>query len=195
MSLIAEALNGGGGQYLKWETPGTSYTGTITEVTLRQSRKFESTDLDTWDDGSPKMQIVLALATDYRDPINPDDEGNRQLSINLWSGQKKSLVAACKAAGVTEPQVGQVFTATHVSGIGTAKAPRVFEYKITPAPTGIAAALGEAPATKVETAAPAAANPAETAQALLKAGLDVEQVAAGSGLPLAVVQALANANA
>jgi len=190
MSAIADAL-ASGGTYLKWEHPGTTYTGIITDVTMRQSRKYESTDLDTWDDGTPKMQVVLTIATDYRDQSQQDDDGTRMISINLWSGQKKALVAACKAAGVTEPQVGQRFTATHVSGIGNAKAPRVFEYTLTAGPTGVAAALDVEPA-----AAPAApatgANPVETAKQLLAAGLSTQEVAAASGLPETVVAALAN---
>lgn len=187
MGMIADALSGGG-TYLKWETPGTTYTGVITDVTMRQARKFESTDLDFWDDGTAKMQVVLTLATAYRDASNREDDGSRQLSINLWSGQKKALIAACKAAGVAEPEVGQEFTASHVSGIGNAKAPRVFEYVLKAAPSGVAAVLEVAPA-----AAPAAAaNPAETAKGLLAAGMSAEDVAAATGLPVTTVQALAN---
>ena len=193
MSAIADAL-ASGGTYLKWEHPGTTYTGIITDVTMRQSRKYESTDLDTWDDGTPKMQVVLTIATDYRDQAQQDDDGTRMISINLWSGQKKALVAACKAAGVTEPQVGQRFTATHVSGIGNAKAPRVFEYTLTAGPTGVAAALDVEPA--ATPAAPAtAANPVETAKQLLAAGMSTQEVATASGLPETVVAALANMTA
>ena len=192
MSAIADAL-ASGGTYLKWEHPGTTYTGIITDVQMRQSRKYESTDLDTWDDGTPKMQVVVTLATDYRDQAQQDDDGTRMISINLWSGQKKALVAACKAAGVPEPQPGQRFTATHVSGIGNAKAPRVFEYTLTAGPTGVAAALDvEPPATP---AAPGAANPVETAKQLLAAGLTTQEVATASGLPETVVAALANMTA
>jgi hypothetical protein len=185
--MIADALSGGG-TYLKWETPGTSYTGVITDVTMRQARKFESTDLDFWDDGTAKMQVVLTLATAYRDASNPEDDGTRQLSINLWSGQKKALVSACKAAGVAEPEVGQEFTASHVSGIGNAKAPRVFEYVLKAAPSGVAAQLDVAP----DAAPAAAANPAETAKGLLAAGMSAEDVAAATGLPVTTIAALAN---
>ena len=193
MSAIADAL-ASGGTYLKWEHPGTTYTGIITDVTMRQSRKYESTDLDTWDDGTPKMQVVLTIATDYRDQAQQDDDGTRMISINLWSGQKKALVAACKAAGVGEPQVGQRFTATHVSGIGNAKAPRVFEYTLTAGPTGVAAALDVEPA--ATPAAPSTgANPVETAKQLLAAGMSTQEVATASGLPETVVAALANMTA
>ena len=189
MSAIADAL-ASGGTYLKWEHPGTTYTGIITDVQMRQSRKYESTDLDTWDDGTPKLQVVITLATDYRDQAQQDDDGTRMISINLWSGQKKALVAACKAAGVGEPQTGQRFTATHVSGIGNAKAPRVFEYTLAAGPTGVAAVLDVEPA-----AAPGAANPVETAKQLLAAGLSTQEVATASGLPETVVAALANMTA
>ena len=196
MGLIADALSGGG-TYLKWEIPGTTYTGVITEVTMRQARKFESTEPDFWDDGTPKMQVVLSLATDYREAGNPDDDGSRQLTINLWSGQKKSLVAACKAAGVAEPEVGQRFSATHVSGLGTAKAARVFDYSIEAGPSAVAAVLGNtgAPASTPVAAPPVdapAANPAETAKALLAAGMDVNEVATATGLPVTTCAALAN---
>jgi hypothetical protein len=173
MSAIADAL-ASGGSYLKWEHPGTSYTGIISDVAMRQSRKYESTDLDTWDDGTPKMQIVLTLATDYRDQAQQDDDGTRMASINLWSGQKKALVAACKAAGVFEPTVGQRFTVTHVAGIGNAKSPRVYEYTLTDGPTGLAV---------------------DTARELLALGMSTHEVAAASGLPESVVAALANLGA
>jgi hypothetical protein len=193
MSAIADAL-ASGGTYLKWEHPGTTYTGIITDVTMRQSRKYESTDLDAWDDGTPKMQVVLTLATDYRDKSQQDDDGTRMVSINLWSGQKKALVAACKAAGVPEPQVGQRFTAVHVAGIGNAKAPRVFEYILVNGPTGVAAVLEVEP-TEAPAATGAASTPVDTAKQLLAAGLSTQEVAAASGLPETVVAALANLTA
>ena len=191
MSAIADAL-ASGGSYLKWENPGTSYAGIITDVVMRQSRKYESTDLDTWDDGTPKMQVVLTLATDYRDQAQQDDDGTRMISINLWSGQKKALVAACKASGVLEPQVGQRFTATHVSGIGNAKAPRIFEYTLVAGPSIVAAVLNVEPAA---TPAVAGSNPVDTAKQLLAAGLSTQEVATASGLPETVVAALANITA
>ncbi len=192
MSAIADAL-ASGGSYLKWEHPGTTYTGIITDVAMRQSRKYESTDLDTWEDGTPKMQIVITLATDYRDQAQQDDDGTRMASINLWSGQKKALVTACKAAGVTEPEVGQRFTVTHVSGIGNAKSPRVYEYTLAAGPSDVAAMLDVEPA-----ATPAAATgstPVDTARELLALGMTTQEVATASGLPESVVAALANLGA
>ena len=192
MSAIADAL-ASGGTYLKWEHPGTTYTGIITDVAMRQARKYESTELDTWEDNTPKMQIVITLNTDYRDQAQQDDDGTRMASINLWSGQKKALVTACKAAGVTEPTVGQRFTVTHVTGIGNAKSPRVYEYTLTAGPTGVAAVLDVEPA--ATPAAATGATPVETARELLALGMTTQEVAAASGLPESVVAALANLGA
>jgi len=194
MAGIADLLSGGGGAFLKWETPGTNYSGIITDVLARQARKYESTELATWDDGTPQMQVLLTLSTDYRDAGNPDDDGTRQLSINLWSGQKKALIAACKAAGVSEPVIGMGFKATHMEGIGNAKSPRVFVYELSSGPSVLATALAET-TTVVATgtgAVAATVNPAETAKALLAAGLSVADVASTTGLPATTVQALAN---
>jgi len=188
MTILGNYLSTGGA-FLKWETPGTTYTGVIEAVELRQARKFESTDLAFWDDGTPQMQCLLTLATDYRDPEREDDDGTRMLSINLWSGQKKSLVAACKTASVAEPQIGQRFTVTHVSGIGNAKSPREFLYVLEDGPTGIAEQLVD---TVPAAAQPATTSPVQIAKDLLKAGATPADAAAASGLPETTVAALAN---
>lgn len=193
---VLDGLMTSGGAFLKWENVGTTYTGIVIGVEARQAHKFDSPDLAFWDDGSPQMQCLLTLATDYRDASREDDDGTRLLAINLWSGQKKALIAACKAAGVPEPQPGQVFTATHVSGVGNAKAPRVFEYTLTAGPSPVAGLLEVAPepaaALVAAPAAAPAATPVDTAKQLLAAGLSTADVAAASGLPETVVAALAN---
>lgn len=161
MSTLADALTGGA-RFIKWDelAMGATVTGTIENVEMRQARKYQSTDLDFWDDGKPKMQAVITLATSYRDSSDPDDDGTRAISINLWSGQKKALVDACKNAGVAEPVVGQQFSATWKSGVGKSGDPRSFTYSLGPAP---AAGLGEALGTG--SPAPAAVPPAPPAPA------------------------------
>ena len=163
MTALADELAKGAGRFLKWgDTPGAAFTGTILSADLRQATKFGTTEPDTWDNGDPKMQAVITLSTDQRDPADPDDDGTRRVAVNLWSGQKQALIKACRDAGVKEPAAGMRFTATWRSGIGTAASPRVFEYHLEPAPAGIADAL------------------------------DTPTVAGMTGLPAATVQALAN---
>lgn len=178
-SSLADALSGGS-RYVKWDDLGMggSVTGTILNVEMRQSRKYQSTDLDFWDDGKPKMQAVITMSTTLRDPQDPEDDGTRSIAVNLWSGQKQALVAACKAANVAEPQAGQQFTATWASGVGRAGDPRIFTYQLGPAP---AAGLGDALGTA---AAPTATPGVDPAVAAALAALTPEQRAA-MGLPAA----------
>lgn len=200
MSSLADALTGGN-QFIKWDQVpmGTTITGTIEKVEMRQARKYQSTDLDYWDDGKPKMQAVLTLATTLRDPSDPEDDGTRAVSINLWSGQKKALADACKNAGVAEPVPGQQFTVTWTAGVGKSGDPRVFVYSLGAAPAvGLGDTLGTvntttgeitpppvAPAAPVAVPHPApAAVPDPAAVAAALAALSPEQRAA-MGLPAA----------
>lgn len=184
---LADAL-AGGSRYIKWDDLGTGrpVTGTIVNVDMRQARKFQSTDLDFWEDGKPKMQAVVTIATSLRDPSDPEDDGTRSISVNLWSGQKQALAAACKAAGVAEPQPGQQFTATWTSGVGRAGDPRVFSYALSGAPS-IGGALGTVDTSTGEITQPTAAAPApdlDPAVAAALANLSPQQRAA-MGLPAA----------
>lgn len=160
---LADALSGGS-RYIKWDDlgQGASVTGTIVNVEMRQARKYQSTDLDYWDDGKPKMQAVITLNTTLRDPSDSEDDGTRSISVNLWSGQKQALAAACKNSGVAEPQSGQSFTATWASGVGKAGDPRVFTFALGPVPAaGLGDALGTVNTTTGEiTPPPAPAAPA-----------------------------------
>jgi hypothetical protein len=192
-SSLADAL-AGGSRYVKWDDlgKGASISGSILNVDMRQARKFQSTDLDFWDDGKPKMQAVITISTQLRDPNDPEGDGTRSISVNLWSGQKQALAAACKAANVTEPQPGQTFTATWASGVGKSGDPRIFTYALGPAPAaGLSDTLGTVdtstgeitpPQVAAQQAPAPVADPAAVAAAL--AALTPEQRAA-MGLPAA----------
>lgn len=154
-STLADAL-AGGSQFVRWDDLGVGgvVTGTIDTVDMRQARKFQSNDLDFWDDGKPKMQAIITVQTGSK--LDDDDNGLRAISINLWSGQRKALGEACKNAGVDSPKPGQTFTARWVSGVGKTGDPRIFAYVISgEASSGLADALGT----------PAATPPADTAAA------------------------------
>ena len=188
---LADAL-AGGGKFIKWKEigQGTIVTGTVTDVKMRQTRKIKRQNgayVDdgpaTWDDGSPKMEAVIELATTMRD--GGDDDGSRSLSINLWSGQKRALADACRKAGVPEPRPGDTFSAVWTSGAGDVEEPRQFAYQVTPG-TGIASAIADAPkADPFAAPAPAPAMPAEHAMAPKAdplAGFTPEQLAALAAL-------------
>ena len=197
-----------GGRYIKWDDlgQGAVVTGTVEDVTIRQAKKYQFDELDTWDDGSPKMQALILLATDQRDPTEADDDGMRTIVVNLWSGQKRALADACRKADVGEPRPGDRFSAVWTAGAGGARDPRQFAYQIQPKSeaTELAAQLAQPaapaadpfdrPAPPPPAAAPQqeAGSTAEQVKALNAAGLPHAQIAGILGIPIAAVAALAN---
>ena len=91
---------------------GDSFTGIVTHAEVAQVRDYESGQPKFWDDGNPQLQVILTLATDYRDPAKPEDEGERKAYL---PGQKlAALKAALKEINRTTVQKGDVFTITYI---------------------------------------------------------------------------------
>ena len=72
--------------------------GQVVAAESRQQTDYTSGEPLTWDDGNPRMQLVITLATDERDPDDPTDDGHR----NLYAKGKllDAIRQALKAAGV-----------------------------------------------------------------------------------------------
>lgn len=175
-------------RFVKWNAIGDSYSGPIVRAEVRQSKKYQSDALDTWDDGTPKLQCVIVISTDQREDEN--DTGERNVVVNLWGGQRNMLSQACRDAGVDEPMPGMLFTATWTDGAGGASDPRRFRYEL----KGQAAAeLKVAEAPPADAAAPAtddSQDPVAMATSLRKAGVEVAVIAKTVGLPEAVVESI-----
>lgn len=91
---------------------GDSFTGIVTDAEVAQVRDYETSEPKFWDDGNPQMQVVLTLATDYRDPAKADDNGERKAYL---PGQKlAALKQALKEIDRTTVQKGDVFTITYI---------------------------------------------------------------------------------
>jgi hypothetical protein len=112
---VNDFLLGGGGASAKFDNIGDTVTGTITVTPeLRQQTDFATKKPQFWDDGEPKMQVVVNLATDQRDPSVDDDDGQRNIYIK---GQMQQATRdALKAAGAKGLEVGGTLT---VAFIGT----------------------------------------------------------------------------
>lgn len=96
-------LMGGGVKSAKFDKPGAKVGGTIArKPELQQQRDFDSGKPLTWDDGSPRQQIKVVLATDERD----DDDDNGERGLYLKGGLLKAVQAAVKAAGAKGLEVG-----------------------------------------------------------------------------------------
>jgi uncharacterized protein with beta-barrel porin domain len=88
---------------------GDSYTGTITALETAQVRNYESGEPEFWEDGNPKLQIVVTLATTYGD--GAEDDGERK--VYLFGQKLQAAKAALKEAGLTKLELGSSFTITY----------------------------------------------------------------------------------
>lgn len=105
---------GGGAKYFGFPVPGTTITGTIIDDPVtRQQTDPESGDLKTWKDGSPMLVLVVQLATNLRDPSEPDDDGSRSVWVSV-QGMRQAIGKAVRQAGRKQLDVGGTLTVTYV---------------------------------------------------------------------------------
>lgn len=88
---------------------GDAYTGTITALETAQVRNYESGEPEFWEDGNPKLQIVVTLATTYGDGV--EDDGERK--VYLFGQKLQAAKAALKEAGLQKLEIGSSFTITY----------------------------------------------------------------------------------
>lgn len=151
---------------------GDKIGGLITATARRQARDYSTGQPDTWDDGSPKENIVITVDTGRPDPNIPDDDGIRSVYVKWWGEQAKALKDAIKAAGARGLIPGGHFEAEFV-GLGEStkrgfSAPKIFHYTYQPPnPTGNltapAAPAGHLPPAPVAPPTPPAAPPSAPA--------------------------------
>jgi len=173
-------LMGGGVPSAKFPAIGATVSGRITErPTVEQQRDYTTGDLKFWDDGKPQMQLVVTLATNERDPENPEDDGTRRLYVK---GQMKNAVAsAVRATGARGLEVGGTLTVTYArDGQKTNpkfNAPKNFDASYVPAATA------ELHTPDPVAQQPAVAQPAVAGVPSAVPGLTQEQLAAAMANP------------
>lgn len=98
-------LGGGGVPSGKFSTPGDVVGGAIAiEPEQRQQTDYKTGEGLTWKDGSPRMQLVVTVQTDLRDPEVEDDDGKRRLFVK--GEMRKAVQKAVIAAGARGLDVG-----------------------------------------------------------------------------------------
>lgn len=101
-------LMGGGGApsaFGKYDGPGTRRGGKIVErPELRQQTEYKTNELLYWKDGNPRMQLVVTVQTDQRDPEREDDDGKRRFYVK--SNMQHAVRDAIKTAGASGLEVG-----------------------------------------------------------------------------------------
>lgn len=89
---------------------GTSYTGLIVgDLRTAPVTNFETKQPETWPDGRPKMQLVLDLQTDERDPEDPTDDGVRTLYV------KNQMLAAFQQGIAPTKHLGRIGEGTRIT--------------------------------------------------------------------------------
>jgi hypothetical protein len=107
----SEAFFAGGSPSAKFDTAGTTVTGTITEEPVMQQQTTPEGKLKTWDDGAPMNQLVVNLQTTQRDPEIEDDDGIRRLYIKRQ--MRTAVQTALREAGAKGLDVGGTLTVTY----------------------------------------------------------------------------------
>lgn len=93
-----DLLLGSGIPAAKFSDIGAMVKGSVVRSESSQQTDFATGKPLTYDDGNPKMQVVITLQTDDRDPSVSDDNGLRKLYVRVGSQMHKALAAALRAA-------------------------------------------------------------------------------------------------
>jgi hypothetical protein len=122
-------FSGGGSPAAKFGNIGDSISGVITQAEARQQTDFDTGEGLVWDDGKPRMEVVLTLTTSLRDDSIEDDDGMRRV---FCRGQMlTALRNAVKKTNDRGPRPGARVSITY-SGNGEAKrkglnAPKLYD--------------------------------------------------------------------
>lgn len=116
MSTADEFLFGGGGKSASFENIGDTVTGTIVSTEVQQQTDISDGKPLTWDNGDPRMQLVVRLQTTARD--DDDDDGIRAVYVR---GSKRAgsrslhdaVASAVRASGAKGLEAGGTLTVTH----------------------------------------------------------------------------------
>lgn len=97
---IDKALASGGKSAFNAESrPGDKVRGPIASIDYRQVTDYNSGKPAEFPSGDPKMQFIVNIATQLRDPDNADDDGIRAVYISNWGKRKIALQEAIRNAG------------------------------------------------------------------------------------------------
>lgn len=114
---------------------GTVHEGRVTHKTMIQARDFATKEPKFWPDGNPKMQAVITLQTDVRDPSVDNDNGLRRLFVGS-GGMRSAITQAIKKAHATGIEIGGLLGVKYVrngeAAQGGVNPPKVYAAKYEP---------------------------------------------------------------
>jgi hypothetical protein len=109
---VNQALMGGGGRSASFKEHKDQVWGVITNSSMRQQTDFTTGEPKVWDDGSPRMQIVISLQTDER--VDDEDDGTRNVYVKIPSQMMRAMRDAIKKAGAEGISNGGKFLVRYV---------------------------------------------------------------------------------
>jgi len=148
-------LLGSGGRSAKFEAVGDTVKGVIcAQPEMRQQTDIKTGAPVSWDDGQPKMQLVIRLQTEDRDPSDPEDDGIRALYVSggfKRASTQKAIADAVRAAKAKGLEVGGTlavrFTGEEPSSVKGFNPAKLYAAKYEPpAAKAVDDFLGSAPA-------------------------------------------------
>lgn len=94
-------MGGGGGRSATFENVDDRVWGVIMAADVRQQTKFQTNEPMVWNDGRPRMQLVVTLLTELRD--DDEDDGLRKLYVRgqMQQAVQKAVIKA-GAPGIAE---------------------------------------------------------------------------------------------
>lgn len=113
-SSVSGLLEGGAPSF-KFDGIGKTIKGKIVSATAAQQTDFDSGELLFWDDGKPRMQLVITLQTDERDADIDGDDGQRRIFA------KGAMLSAIRKALAGQQMAEDGTLAVKYTGDGEAK--------------------------------------------------------------------------
>lgn len=101
---VNDFLNGSGAPAAKFLNVGDEVKGSVIHAEVSQQTDLDG-NLKTWDDGKPRMQLVITLQTELNDPAIEDDDGKRRVFVNK-PRMKTAISEAIRTAGAQRLEQG-----------------------------------------------------------------------------------------
>lgn len=92
------------------DSPGTLVKGTVISKEVRQARDLDGTP-KTFDDGQPKLDVVITIQTELRDSSIDDDDGTRRIIAGYE--MQKAIGTAMRNANVKTLDRGGMLAVKH----------------------------------------------------------------------------------
>ena len=100
------ALLMGGGKSFSFDNVGTKAAGTIIAAESAQQIDMDTEKPAFWDDGKPKMQVIVTLQTDLDEEVGDDGQRRVYLKGSKPHTSLGAVRAAVKTAGAGGIEVG-----------------------------------------------------------------------------------------